>query len=156
MHLHFGHVLARFPLGVEYGVNTFSTKWMWFWLCQFCLMSEQQRRAAKIHHNKAPHIQSLQRLLWPKLLLVGFVCIVFDHGMKADPGAPFSTTLPFRRHPAVARTAGTKCCTLSPTHEPEQFPEYPPPRGGGMGDCHLVNTKSFVTAHCVVVWVTVL
>ena len=40
-------------------------------------------------------------------------------------------------------------------------PLYPPPplvlpQGGGLGDCHLVNTKFFVTAHCVVVWVIVL
>ena len=27
---------------------------------------------------------------------------------------------------------------------------------GGLGDCHLVNTNIFVTAHCVVVWVIVL
>ena len=28
--------------------------------------------------------------------------------------------------------------------------------GGGLGDRHLVNPRFFVTAHCVVVWVTVL
>ena len=45
---------------------------------------------------------------------------------------------------------GTFACTPPPRvlPHPLSFPE-----GGG---CHLVNTKSFVTAHCVVVWVTVL
>ena len=44
-------------------------------------------------------------------------------------------------------------CTLTPLVLPHPLSF---PRGGG-GRGHLVNTtKSLVTAHCVVVWVTVL
>ena len=41
---------------------------------------------------------------------------------------------------------------------PPPFSSPPPvlPREGGLGDRHLVNTKFIATAHCIVVWVTVL
>ena len=58
--------------------------------------------------------------------------------------------------------AGTNVSLLPPC--PPFLPPPPPlvvPHplsfpGGGLGDRHLVNPKFFVTAHCVVVWVTVL
>ena len=59
--------------------------------------------------------------------------------------------------------AGTNVSLLPPC--PPFLPPPPPPLcrspplvvpRGGLGDRHLVNPKFFVTAHCVVVWVTVL
>ena len=50
------------------------------------------------------------------------------------------------------------CNEVSRTRVPPPSCRSPPfvvPRGGGV-DCHLVNPKFFVAAHCVVVWVTVL
>ena len=44
-----------------------------------------------------------------------------------------------------------------PTIDPPVLPHpLSFPGGGGLGDRHLVNTQIFVTAHSVVVWVTVL
>ena len=37
------------------------------------------------------------------------------------------------------------------TPAPLSFPTPCPSPGGGVGDCHLLNPKFFVAAHCVVV-----